>query len=171
KFVRDFKSLVKEVDESIAKQKALELEIERILRAVVSQDIMSVVQHNSVVDTLNLQTELESMKERFENCIIKKENEYAKLWNDWFLGKRHHKWNEWNTKFEKQSILGKPPSSSRPKVYAVTPLPKSTVFPKVGKMHALSKPITSNSVPTPTVTPLFIKKTLGHNHGVSSKHS
>nr|GEZ62690.1 hypothetical protein [Tanacetum cinerariifolium] len=79
KFVEDFKSLAKEVDESLAKQKALELEIERLLRAVVSQDIMSVVQKTSVVDTSNLQTELERMKERFENCIIKKENEYAKL--------------------------------------------------------------------------------------------
>ncbi|GJT20148.1 hypothetical protein Tco_0878854 [Tanacetum coccineum] len=65
-------------DELLAKQ-ALELEIERLLRAVVSQDIMSIVQNNSFVDTLNLQTELDRTKERFENCIIKKENEYAKL--------------------------------------------------------------------------------------------
>nr|GFA90481.1 hypothetical protein [Tanacetum cinerariifolium] len=83
KFVRDFKSLAKEADESLAKHKALELEIERLLRAVVSQDIMSVVQKVSVVDTSNLQTELERTKERFENCIIKKENEYAKILNDW----------------------------------------------------------------------------------------
>nr|GEU73216.1 hypothetical protein [Tanacetum cinerariifolium] len=55
-----------------------------------------------------------------------------------------------NTKFAKQSILGKPPSSSRSKLYVVTPLPKSTAFPKVGETHALSKPVTSNSVPTPT---------------------
>nr|GEX70302.1 retrovirus-related Pol polyprotein from transposon TNT 1-94 [Tanacetum cinerariifolium] len=59
KFVRDFKSLAKEADESLAKHKALELEIERLLRAVVSQDIMSIVQSNYVVDTSNLQTELE----------------------------------------------------------------------------------------------------------------
>nr|GEU86935.1 NBS-containing resistance-like protein [Tanacetum cinerariifolium] len=84
KFVGDFKSLAKEADESLAKQKALELEIERLLKAVVSQDIISVVQNNSVVDTSNLQTELDRTKERFENCIIKKENEYAKLWNDWY---------------------------------------------------------------------------------------
>nr|GFB63282.1 hypothetical protein [Tanacetum cinerariifolium] len=84
KFVGDFKSLAKEADESLAKHKALELEIERLMRAVVSQDIMSVVQNNSVVDTSNLQTELERTKERFEICIIKKENEYAKLWNDWY---------------------------------------------------------------------------------------
>nr|GFA03730.1 hypothetical protein [Tanacetum cinerariifolium] len=31
-----------------------------------------------------LQTELELTKECFENCIIKKETEYAKLWNDWY---------------------------------------------------------------------------------------
>ncbi|GJX09806.1 integrase, catalytic region, zinc finger, CCHC-type containing protein [Tanacetum coccineum] len=71
KFVRDFKSLAKEADK-------------RLLRAVVSQDIMSIVQNPSVVDSSNLQTELERTKERFENCIIKKENEYAKLWNDWY---------------------------------------------------------------------------------------
>nr|GFA13687.1 hypothetical protein [Tanacetum cinerariifolium] len=51
KFVGDFKSLTKEADESRAKHKALELEIKRLLRAVVSQDIMSVVQKASVVDT------------------------------------------------------------------------------------------------------------------------
>nr|GEV51682.1 retrovirus-related Pol polyprotein from transposon TNT 1-94 [Tanacetum cinerariifolium] len=84
KFVGDFKFLAKEADESLAKHKALELEIKRLLRAVVSQDIMSVVQNNSVDETLNLQTKLERTKERFENCIIKKENEYAKLWNDWW---------------------------------------------------------------------------------------
>nr|GFB81281.1 hypothetical protein [Tanacetum cinerariifolium] len=50
----------------------------------VSQDIISVVQNASVVDTSDLQTELERTKERFENCIIKKETEYAKLWNDWY---------------------------------------------------------------------------------------
>nr|GEX00633.1 retrovirus-related Pol polyprotein from transposon TNT 1-94 [Tanacetum cinerariifolium] len=84
KFVGDFKSLAKEVDASLAKHKALKLEIECLLKAIVSQDIMNIMQKESVVDTSDLQTELECMKERFENCIIKKENEYAKLWNDWY---------------------------------------------------------------------------------------
>nr|GEW55962.1 hypothetical protein [Tanacetum cinerariifolium] len=44
KFVRDFKSLAKEADDTLVKHKALELEIERLLRAVVSQNIMSIVQ-------------------------------------------------------------------------------------------------------------------------------
>ncbi|GJV71763.1 hypothetical protein Tco_1491758 [Tanacetum coccineum] len=193
KFVRDFQSLVKEIDESLAKHKALELKIERLLRAIVSQDIISIMQCNSLVDTSNLQTELERTKERFENCIIKKENEYAKLWNDWYkkceeckydkisydkayndmqqkierlqaqLGdlkgkskdtscvseqKDTTKGTSVNTLFRKQSILGKPPSSSKPKLYSVTPFPKSTVIPKVGKSNALSKPVTSNSAPS-----------------------
>nr|GEX54147.1 hypothetical protein [Tanacetum cinerariifolium] len=102
KFVRNFKSLAKEADESLAKHKALELEIERLLRAIVSEQ------------------------------------------------KDTTRGTSANTKFAKKSILRKPPSSSRPKLYAVTPLPKSTVFPKVGKTHALSKPVTSNSVLAPT---------------------
>nr|GEW27232.1 hypothetical protein [Tanacetum cinerariifolium] len=44
KFVRDFKSLTKEADESLDKEKSLELEIERLLKASVSHDIMSIVQ-------------------------------------------------------------------------------------------------------------------------------
>ncbi|GJS16789.1 hypothetical protein Tco_0411261 [Tanacetum coccineum] len=244
KFVRDFKSLANETNESIAKQKALELEIKCLLRAVVSQDIMSIVQCNSVVDTSNLQTELERTKEHFKNCIIKKENKYAKLWNDcWEIKKGKSKDTSYvsntldplsqklenenveleyqvqnyekenvhlktayknlfdtikvtrtqtkaiidslqdklhdtiyenaklraqlfdkvyeqkdtnkgtsaNTKFAKQSILGKPPSYSSPKLYVVTPLPKSMAFPKVGEMNALSNPVTSNSSRESTV--------------------
>nr|GEY73832.1 integrase, catalytic region, zinc finger, CCHC-type, peptidase aspartic, catalytic [Tanacetum cinerariifolium] len=73
-------------DASLAKHKALalELEIKRLSKAVVSQDIMNIVQKESVVDTSDLQTELERTKERFENCIIKKETGYAKLWNYWY---------------------------------------------------------------------------------------
>ncbi|GJV50608.1 integrase, catalytic region, zinc finger, CCHC-type containing protein [Tanacetum coccineum] len=54
-----------------------------------------------------------------------------------------------NTQFCKQSILGKPPSSSGLKLYSVTLFPKSTGLPKIDETHALSKPVTSNSVPTP----------------------
>ncbi|GKB02024.1 hypothetical protein Tco_0830068 [Tanacetum coccineum] len=142
--------------------------------------------------TSNLQTELDRTKERFENCIIKKENEYAKLWNDWYkkceeckydkisydkayndmqqkierlqaqLGDQKGKSKDTpcvsntldplsqklenenvelefqvseqkdttkgisvNTQFCKHSVLGKPPSSSKPKLYVVTPFPKS----------------------------------------------
>nr|GEY52394.1 hypothetical protein [Tanacetum cinerariifolium] len=63
KFVRDFNSLANKADASLAKHKALELEIERLLKVVVSQDIMIIVQNESIVDTSDLQTELEPYKD------------------------------------------------------------------------------------------------------------
>ncbi|GJX00116.1 hypothetical protein Tco_0184029 [Tanacetum coccineum] len=188
--LRTFKSLAKEADESLAKHKTLELEIERLLRAVVSQDIMSIVQNPSVVDSSNLQTELDRTKERLENCIIKKENEYVKTFEDCTKSVKKSKMTKFrsakayndmqhyieclqvqlgdqkaqlfdkvsdqkdtnkgmsaNTKFAKQSILGKPPSSSRPKPYAVPTLPNSTAFPKVGETNALSNPSLQTQYP------------------------
>nr|GEY40411.1 hypothetical protein [Tanacetum cinerariifolium] len=122
KFVGDFKSLAKEADSSLAKHKILELDIERLLKAVVSQDIISVVQNVSVVDKSDLQTELECMKERFENCIIKKETEYAKI-----IGIKSD--SRKNTKFAKKSI--------------------AEILSKIGETKALSKPVTSSSVSKP----------------------
>ncbi|GKD91494.1 hypothetical protein Tco_1367001, partial [Tanacetum coccineum] len=100
KFVRDFKSLANEADESLAKHKALEFDIVCLLRAVVSEQ-----------------------KDTTKGTSV-------------------------NTQFRKQSILGKPPSSSGPKLYSVTPLPKSKVILKVGESNALSKSVTSNSAPS-----------------------
>nr|GFC06804.1 hypothetical protein [Tanacetum cinerariifolium] len=97
----DPKSLANKADASLAKHKALELEIERLLKAVVSQDIMNIVQKESVVDTSDLQTELERTKERFENYIIKKENEYAKLWNDWY---KKYTRNSLSPKLENENV-------------------------------------------------------------------
>nr|GEV47590.1 ribonuclease H-like domain-containing protein [Tanacetum cinerariifolium] len=234
KFVRDFKSLAKEANKSLAKHKALELEIKHLLRAVVSQDIMSIVQNPFVVDSSNLQTKLEpyndmqqmierlqaqlgdqkgnskdtpyvsntldplSRKLENENVELEfqvlnyaKENahlkttyknlfdsismtrtqtktiidslqnklhvtiyENAKLRAQLFDKVAEQKdtthGTSTNTKFAKQSILGKPPSSSRPKLYAVTHHPKSKTIPKIDESHALSKPVTLNYVPTPT---------------------
>ncbi|GJX79540.1 retrovirus-related pol polyprotein from transposon TNT 1-94 [Tanacetum coccineum] len=140
KFVRDLKSLAKEDDESLAKHKALELEIERLLRAVISQNIMSIVQNNSVVDTSNLQTELERTKEQFKNCIIKKENEYAKLWNDWYKKCKECKYdkilydkayNDTQQKIERlQAQLGDPKGKSKD-----TPCVSDTLDPLAQKLE------------------------------------
>nr|GEV33830.1 integrase, catalytic region, zinc finger, CCHC-type, peptidase aspartic, catalytic [Tanacetum cinerariifolium] len=59
KFVRDFKSLAKKADESLDKQKSLELEIEWLLKASVSHDIMSIVQNGFVDVPSDLQTKLD----------------------------------------------------------------------------------------------------------------
>nr|GFA01836.1 Gag-Pol polyprotein [Tanacetum cinerariifolium] len=71
KFVGDFKSLANEADSSLAKHKALELEIDRLLKVVVSQDIMIIVQNESVVDTSNLQIELERNLKLLINFVWK----------------------------------------------------------------------------------------------------
>ncbi|GKB21600.1 hypothetical protein Tco_0855523 [Tanacetum coccineum] len=137
KFVRDFKSLAKEVDESLAKHKALELEIERLLKVVVNQDIISVVQNPTVVETSDLQTKLEYTLDLLSQKL---ENENMELeFQDTTKG------TSVNTQFRKQSILGKPPSSSGSKLYSVTPFLKSKGLPKIDETHALSKPVTSNS--------------------------
>nr|GEX60131.1 hypothetical protein [Tanacetum cinerariifolium] len=156
KFVGDFKSLVNEADESLVQQKALELEIERLLRVVVSQDIMFVVQNNSLVVTSNLQTELEPYngmqqkikrmqaqlgdlkgKSKDASCVSdtlnlvsqKLENKNVELEFQVSDRKDTTCGTSANTKFAKQSILGKPP--------------------KVDETHTLSNLVTSNSVPTP----------------------
>nr|GEV14322.1 Gag-Pol polyprotein [Tanacetum cinerariifolium] len=85
KFVRDFKSLAKEADESLDKQKSLELEIERLLKESVSHDIMSIMQNSFVNLQSDLRTELDRVKEKLELCIIKKEKEYVVRWNNCHL--------------------------------------------------------------------------------------
>ncbi|GKE90447.1 hypothetical protein Tco_1567922, partial [Tanacetum coccineum] len=52
-----------------------------------------------------------------------------------------------NTKFENQSTSGT-------KLYSVTPFPNSKVIPKVVETNDLSKPVTSNLVPTTTESKL-----------------
>nr|GEY60572.1 hypothetical protein [Tanacetum cinerariifolium]GEY60588.1 hypothetical protein [Tanacetum cinerariifolium] len=72
-----------EADESLDMQKSLELEIKRLLKESVSHDIMSIVKNGFVDVPSYLQTELDRTKEKLELCIVKKEKEYAVLWNNW----------------------------------------------------------------------------------------
>ncbi|GJV83275.1 hypothetical protein Tco_1523173 [Tanacetum coccineum] len=173
KFVRDFQSLANEADESLAKHKALELEIKRLLRAVVSQDIMSIVQNNSVVDTSNLQTELEHtldpVPQKLENENVELEfqvrnyeNKNAHLkttYKNLFLNKKDTtKGTSTNTKLANQSTERKPfLQSLRNKFVIRQPnafqsecpnFSKTRVPQKVDKTNDLSNPVTSNSVPS-----------------------
>nr|GEX01738.1 integrase, catalytic region, zinc finger, CCHC-type, peptidase aspartic, catalytic [Tanacetum cinerariifolium] len=157
KFVGDFKYLPNEADASLAKHKALELEIERLLKAIVSQDIMIIVQNESVIDTSDLQIELEQnahLKATYKNLfdsmsvsraqtktiIASLQNELqsniyknAKLRTQLFKKVSDQKDNTHNTsentKFAKQLIVEN--------------------LPKIGETNALSKPVTSNSVSSP----------------------
>ncbi|GJW55698.1 hypothetical protein Tco_0099783, partial [Tanacetum coccineum] len=145
KFVRDFKSLANEADESFAKYKALEFEIERLLKAVFSQDIMSIVQNPTVVETSDLLTELEHtldpLSQKLENENVELEFQLRAQLFDKVSGQKDiTKGTCANTKFTKQLILGKPPTSSKSKLYSVTPFPNSKVILKVGESNALLKP-------------------------------
>ncbi|GJU93268.1 hypothetical protein Tco_1318024 [Tanacetum coccineum] len=91
---------------------------------------------------------IDSLQDKLHDTIYENAKLRAQLFDKVSEQKDTNKATSVNTQFLKQSILGKPPSSSKPKLYSVTPFPKSTVIPKVGKSNALSKPVTSNSVPS-----------------------
>ncbi|GKC74245.1 hypothetical protein Tco_1120128, partial [Tanacetum coccineum] len=96
-------------------------------------------QTNSIIDSLQKQL----YDTIYENTKLK-----AQLFDKVFEQKGTTKGTRMNTMFTKQSILGKPLSSSyKPKPYSVTPFPKSSVLLKVDKTNALSKPVTLNSTP------------------------
>ncbi|GJX59973.1 hypothetical protein Tco_0291363 [Tanacetum coccineum] len=122
KFVRDFKSLAKEADESLAKHKALELEIERLLRAVV----------------LNYAKENAHLKTTYKNLFdsIKVTRAQTKAIIDSLQDKLH------DTVYENAKL--------RAQIFDKFFEQKDTnkVIPKVGKLNALSKLVTSNSAPS-----------------------
>ncbi|GJV72432.1 hypothetical protein Tco_1492427 [Tanacetum coccineum] len=97
-------------------------------------------QTNSIIDSLQKQL----YDTIYENAKLR-----AHLFDKVSEQKGTTKGTRTNTMLTKQSILGKPPSSSyKPKLYSVTPFPKSSVLPKVDKTNAFSKPVSSNSVPS-----------------------
>ncbi|GJY55777.1 hypothetical protein Tco_0454892 [Tanacetum coccineum] len=162
KFVRDFKSLAKEADESLAKHKVLELEIERLLRADVSQDIMSIVQNNSLIDTSNLQTELERkdtpcasytvdpLSQKLENENV--ELEFQAL--NYAKENAHLKTTYKNlfdsitvTRTQTKTIIDSLQNKLHDTIYENAKL-RAQLFDKVSEQKDITK-VTSNSVPTP----------------------
>ncbi|GKB41246.1 hypothetical protein Tco_0886188 [Tanacetum coccineum] len=216
KFVRDFKSLVNEADESLDKQETLEREIDRLLRAVDTEyaklwnewhkkceeckydktsydkayndmhqkikrlqaqlgdlkenenvelefqvvNYVREIEHLKTIykhlfDSISVtraQTKsiIDSLQDKLHDTNYENAKLRAQLFDKVCEQKDTIKGTSMNTLFAKQSILGKPPSSSSKfNLYSVTPFPKSSVLPKVDKTNALSKPVTSNLIPTP----------------------
>ncbi|GJY42429.1 hypothetical protein Tco_0429699 [Tanacetum coccineum] len=192
KLVRDFKSLAKEADESLDKITVLEAENERLLRVVISKDIMSIVQNHYVklddenvsleFQILNYAKENKHLKTIYKNLFdsIKVTRAQTKIITDSLQEKLndmifqnatlraylHTKFSEQqntvngtstNPKYEKPSILGKPPLQSfrnqsvsrqptafqfeRPKFL------KKPFIPKVVEKNDLTKLVTSYSEP------------------------
>ncbi|GJS80949.1 gag-pol polyprotein [Tanacetum coccineum] len=92
---------------------------------------------------------IDSLQKQLHDTIYENAKLRAQFFDKIFEQKGTTKGTRTNTIFTKQSILGKPPSSSyKPKLYFVTPFPKSSVLSKVDKTNALSKLVTSNSAPS-----------------------
>ncbi|GJU10870.1 hypothetical protein Tco_1133266 [Tanacetum coccineum] len=143
KFVRDFKSLAKEADESLAKHKSLEYEIECREQFLPQHATSNRMVTNLVGDLKGKIMTTQCGSDTLDPLSQKLEDDNVSLeFQDTTNG------TSVNTKFTKQSILGKPPSSSKSKLYYVTPFLKSKVIPKVGETNALSKLATSNSTPS-----------------------
>nr|GFA27645.1 hypothetical protein [Tanacetum cinerariifolium] len=166
KFAEDFKSLTNEADASLAKHKALELEIEHLLKAIVSQDIMIIVQNEPVVDTSDLQTDLEQfqvLNYARENAHLKAT--YKNLFDSISVSRAQTKTiiaslqNELQSNIYKNAKLRtqlfKKVSDQKDNIqdlsantkFAKQPIVKN--LSKIGKTNALSKPVTSNSDSTP----------------------
>nr|GEU93355.1 retrovirus-related Pol polyprotein from transposon TNT 1-94 [Tanacetum cinerariifolium] len=152
KFVRDFKSLAEEAGESLAKHKALELEIEHTLNHL-SQKLenknvelefraLNYARENAhlkatyknlfdsiYVSCTQTKTIIASLQKQLHNSIYENAKLRAQLFNKVSDQKDNKRGTSANTKFTKQSIMEN--------------------LPKVDETHALSKPITSNSDPTP----------------------
>nr|GEV85678.1 retrovirus-related Pol polyprotein from transposon TNT 1-94 [Tanacetum cinerariifolium] len=92
---------------------------------------------------------VDSLQDKLHDTIYKNAKLRAQLFDTVSEQKNTTKGTSVNTQFYKQSILGKPPSSSGSKLYVVSLFSKSKGLPKIDETHALSKPVTSNSIPTP----------------------
>ncbi|GKA15268.1 hypothetical protein Tco_0695015 [Tanacetum coccineum] len=92
----------------------------------------------------------DSIIDSLQKQLYDKIYENAKLRAQLFDKVSESKGTRTNTMFTKQSILGKPPSSSSSgsKLYSVTPFPKSSILSKVDKTNALFILVTLNSTPS-----------------------
>ncbi|GKC49449.1 retrovirus-related pol polyprotein from transposon TNT 1-94, partial [Tanacetum coccineum] len=94
-------------------------------------------------------TIIDSLQDKLHDTIYENAKLRAQLFDKTSKQKDTTKGMSVNTQFRKQSPLGKLPSSSGSKLYSVTPFLKFKGLPKIDESHALSKPVTSNLIPTP----------------------
>ncbi|GJR31168.1 retrovirus-related pol polyprotein from transposon TNT 1-94 [Tanacetum coccineum] len=171
KFVQDFKSLANEADESLAKHKALEFEIERLLRAVIKrlqaqlEDLKGKSKDTPcILDTLDhLSQKLEDKNVSLEFLVqnYKKENEHLKttyknLFESIKVTQAQTKLiidslqeNLHDTIYENDTLR----AQLFDKVFEQKDIAKERpkwVPPKVAEKNDLLNPVTSNSVPITT---------------------
>nr|GEW06977.1 hypothetical protein [Tanacetum cinerariifolium] len=175
KFVGDFKSLANEVDASLAKHKALELEIKRLLKAVIerlqaqlgdlkgkSKDTLCV---SDTRNPLSQKLENENVELEFQVLNYARENAHLKatyknLFDSISVSRTQTKTIVASLQNELQSIIYKNANLRTQLFKKVSDQKDNTQdtsakkpivenLPTVGESHALSIPVTSNSVSTP----------------------
>ncbi|GJR64172.1 retrovirus-related pol polyprotein from transposon TNT 1-94 [Tanacetum coccineum] len=155
KFVRDFQSLAKEADESLSKHKALGLEIERLLRAVIER-LQAQLENQKgkskdtrcVSDTPNPLThklENENVELEFHVQNYEKENAHLKT-------AYKNLFDSINvTRAQTKLLIDSLQNKLHDTIYENAKL-RAQLFDKVpqkvDKTNDLSNPVTSNSVPT-----------------------
>ncbi|GJZ93056.1 hypothetical protein Tco_0665121 [Tanacetum coccineum] len=148
KFVRDFKSLAKDADESLDKILVLEKENEHLLRVVVSQDIMSIVQNHTDVETSDLQKGLDLTKEKLETSYNNMQHKIERLQGQ--LGDHKGKSKDTQCALDTLEPLSQKLEDENVSLEFQVSEQKDTtkIHPKVVELNDLSNPVTSNSVPT-----------------------
>nr|GEZ49076.1 hypothetical protein [Tanacetum cinerariifolium] len=168
KFFGDFKFLAKEADDSFAKNKALEFEIERLLKAVGKcKDTSSV---SATRNPLSRKLEKENMELEFQVLNYARENAHLKatyknLFDSIYVSRAQIKTiiaslqNKLQSNIYKNAKLrtqlfkkvsdqkDNTKNTSENTKFSKQPIVENLL--KVGKTNALSNPVTSNSVFTP----------------------
>ncbi|GJV62550.1 hypothetical protein Tco_1473378 [Tanacetum coccineum] len=120
------------------------VELEFQIRNYSKENAYLKTAYQNLFDYINVtqtqtKTIIDSLQIKLHDIIYENTKLRAQLYDKVSEQKDIHKGTSLNTQSYKQSILGKPPSSSRPKLYPITPFPKSKGLPKIDETHALSK--------------------------------
>nr|GFC03531.1 hypothetical protein [Tanacetum cinerariifolium] len=153
KFVRDFKSLAKEADSSLAKHKILELEIKRLLKAVKLENanvelefqVFSYARENA-----HLKTTYKNLFDSISVSRVQTKTKIASLQNE--LQSNIYKTAKLRTQLFKKASDQQDNTQDTSKNTKFAKQPITEILPKIGETNALSKPVTSNSVSKPSVS-------------------
>nr|GEW72916.1 retrovirus-related Pol polyprotein from transposon TNT 1-94 [Tanacetum cinerariifolium] len=149
KFVGDFKSLENEADASLAKHKALELEIERLLKAIETEyaklwNDWTKKCDECRYDKISYDKAYKDMQQKIKRLQAQLRDLKGKSKDTSSVSNTR---NSLSWKLENENVELEFQVTSENTKFAKQPIVEN--LPKVGKTNALSNPVTSNSVSTP----------------------
>nr|GEV02131.1 hypothetical protein [Tanacetum cinerariifolium] len=153
KFVGDFKSLAKEADESLAKHKALELEIKRLLKAVVSdqKDNTQDTSENTkfakqpIVENLLKVGESHALSKPVASNSVSTPQEFIGVNNDKVITQGMFRINPFKISREEKHVCNIVSASARTKLIIVSQTPVFTKNDVNSNLHGLSSTRVDNT--------------------------